>query len=143
MILARTLCAVIAVAVNAGPHASAPKRNDTVAAAVHYLDHLRSCTPYTYHYPEPLAHSIGESTIRGKSGDACKVGFLVPNSYYAECAFSAAAIKALTRQAKYREARTGKFNASLSEAEGRKFGSECHWVFYPAPASSPSQVRKP
>lgn len=111
----------------------------------------RQCTTWitceaarpTYKYPEPLAHSIAENTIVGKNGDACKVRFVVPNSYTAECGFSEAAIKALTSQAKYREARTGKFNASLSEAEGRKFGSECHWVFYPAPGSSPSQVRKP
>lgn len=128
-------------------YGNSPNRSQSVVVPVHYLDHMRSCTAYTYKYPEPLAHSIAENTILGKNGDACKVRFVVPNSYTAECAFSEAAIKALTSQAKYGEARTGKFNASLnasfSEAEGKRFGSECQVVFFPGPASSPSQVRKP
>ncbi|HZQ24869.1 MAG TPA: hypothetical protein VFA89_18925 [Terriglobales bacterium] len=117
--------------------------SQSVAVAVRYLDHLRSCTAYTYNYPEPLAHSIAESTIRGRNGDACQVRFAVPNSYTAECAFSEAALRALTSQAKYRQARMGNFNASLSEAEGKRFGSECHFLYFPGPASSPSQVSKP
>jgi len=122
---------------------NSPNRSESVTAAVHYLDHLRRCTAYTYKYHEPLARSIAEITILGKSGDTCKVSIDVPNSYMGECAFSAAAIQALASRAKYREARTGKFNASLSEAEERKFGSECHRVFFPAPANGLSPVRKP
>lgn len=118
-----------------------PDRNQRVTAAVHYLDHLRSCTAYTYKYPVPLARSIAENTILGKNGDACKVSFHVPNCCMAQCAFSTASVKALTSQAKYRKARTGKFDASLSEVQG-KSGSECQWVYYPASVSSP-QVRKP
>lgn len=126
---------------------NSPNRSQSAAEAVQYLDHLRSCTAYTYKYPVPLARSIAQNTILGKNGDACKVSFDVPNCCMAQCAFSAAAIKALTSQAKYRKARTSKFDASLdasfSEAEGKRFASECHRVFYPGPASKPSQVRKP
>ena len=121
---------------------NSPNRSQSAAEAVQYLDHLRSCTAYTYKYPVPLARSIAENTILGKNGDACKVSFHVPNCCMANCAFSAATIKALTSQAKYRKARTGKFDASLSEAQGKN-GRECHWVYFPAPASNPSPVRKP
>ena len=136
------LIAVIACS-GAVAQGNSSDRSQNGTAAVQYLDHLRSCTAYTYKYPEPLARSIAENIILGKNGDACKVSIDVPNCCMAQCAFSASAIKALTSQAKYRKARTGKFKASLSEAEEKKFGSECHRVFYPAPASSPSQVRKP
>ncbi len=124
-------------------YGNSPQRSQSVAAAVHYLDHPRSCTAYTYKYPEPLARSIAESAILGNNGNACKVTFVVPKSYMTKCAFSEAAIKALTSQAKYAKARTGKFNASLTEAERKSFGSECQVVYFPGPASSPSQVRKP
>lgn len=112
-------------------YGSSPNGSQSVAAAVHYLDHLRSCTPYTYKYPEPLAHAIGETTIRGKSSKTCQVTLHVPKSYTADCEFSPAAIKALTTEAKYREARAGKLSGSLSEVEGQKFGKQCKWLWYP------------
>ena len=142
----RVLVEVAVIACSGAVAYGSPKQSQSAAAAVHYLDHLRSCTAYTYKYPVPLARSIAENMILGKNGDACKVNFDVPNCCMAQCAFSAAAIKALTSQAKYRKARTGKFdaslNASFSEAEGKRFASECKVVFFPA-ASSPPQVRKP
>ena len=136
--------AVVAVgavmpAVSAELHANGPKERNNVVEALGYLDHLRSCTPYTYKYPEPLARSIAENTIRGKNGDACKVSIDVPNCCMAQCEFTPAAIKALTAGAKYRAARAGRLSGSLSEAEDHKFGKQCKWVFFPRQVGSPSQ----
>lgn len=144
MMMARILAAVIAAglgtpAVVAVPHAGGPQEKSKIVAAQEYLDHLRSCTPYTYKYPEPLARSIAENTIRGKNGDACQVSFDVPNCCMAECEFSPAAIKALTAGAKYRAARAGRLSGSLSEAEDHRFGKQCKWVFFPRQVGSPSQ----
>ena len=135
--------AVVAVgagmpAVRAELHAIGPKEKNNVVEALGYLDHLRSCTPYTYKYPVPLARSIAENAIRGKNGDACKVSFDVPNCCMAQCEFSPAAIKALTAGAKYRAARAGRLSGSLSEAEDHKFGRQCKWVYFPRQVGSPS-----
>jgi hypothetical protein len=138
---------IVAAAVVAGSagmparvaQANGPKEKSNIVAALDYLDHLRSCTPYTFKYPVPLARSIAENIILGKNGDACKVNFDVPNCCMAVCEFSPAAINALTAKAKYRKARAGRLSGSLSEAEDQKFGRQCKWVYFPGQVSIPPQ----
>ncbi len=124
------------VAQSAAPHAtpSSAKRKDTgddydSAGAVRYLDDLKTCTPYTWKYPNPFVPGFtDQDIIRGKRGDKCQVTYLMPNDLKADCEHSAATIKQMTSESAYEQARSGEYTASfhLSSNADSPFNHECH-----------------
>jgi hypothetical protein len=123
-----------AIARNAAPQAapSAPvqQRNasdDLSTGATQYLDHLKSCIPYTFKYPHPLvAGFTGENIIKGRQGDKCQVIYLMPNNLRAECEHGPATITRMTSESAYQEARAGEFNFSFSSNSDGPASRECH-----------------
>ncbi len=102
------------------------------AGAVQYLDHLKTCTPYTWKYPSPLAPaslagSYSQNIIRGKKGNTCQVSYLMPNNLRMECEHSAGTIKSMTSEAAYKAARAGEFSFSFgSNSDDTVVKRECH-----------------
>lgn len=102
--------------------------DDPSAGAIQYLNHLKTCTPYTFKYPHPLVQGFtGQNIIHGKEGDLCLVTYLMPNSLKAECGHGPTTIKRMTSEAAYEKARSGEFAFSFSsddqDAVAKK---ECH-----------------
>ncbi len=124
------------VAQNVAGHATASPANPKntgedydSAAAVRYLDDLKTCTPYTWKYPNPLVPgSTSQNIIHGKKGDKCRVTYLMPNNLKADCDHSAETIKQITSESAYQQARSGEYNISfhLSSSGDSPFNRECH-----------------
>ncbi|HEU5047763.1 MAG TPA: hypothetical protein VFT64_07970 [Rickettsiales bacterium] len=91
-----------------------------------YMDNLKTCTPYTFAYPNPMdPSSTSKNIIKGKEGDHCLVEFLLPNNMKMECSFSPAAITALTSEQKYDEARKHEMSGSSEDNASQFMTQEC------------------
>lgn len=93
---------------------------------MYYMDNLKTCTPYTFSYPNPLdPGTTSKNIIKGKSGDHCLVEFILPNDMKMECSFSTAAISALTSEQKYEEARKHEMSGSSEDQASQFMSKEC------------------
>jgi hypothetical protein len=99
---------------------------DFYAGTIKYYDNLKTCTPYTFSYPHPLVPGFtGQNVIKGKKGDKCQVTMLMPGNLKMQCEFSAATIKLMTSEAKYKEAREHQMSGSTSDPASEKMNEEC------------------
>ncbi len=101
--------------------------DDPSTRAVQFLDHLKTCTPYTFKYPHPLVPSFtGQNIIQGKKGDKCQVTYLMPNNLKMECEHSPATIRRMTSEAAYKKARSDEFGFSFFSGTEDPASRECH-----------------
>jgi hypothetical protein len=98
------------------------------AAAIQYLDHLRTCTPYSFKYLMPNTDMTVQNIIKGEQSGKCQVTYLMGDSSKFEskfeCELSPETIKLMTSDAIYQGLRSGKPLASADEGTSR-FLQEC------------------
>jgi hypothetical protein len=108
--------------------ASLPAANYPYADAIKYLDHLKTCTPYSFEYLMPNTDMTVQNIIKGEQSGKCQVTYLMgSNSKFEskfECELSVETIELMTRDVMYQQLRSGKPLASADEAANR-FLQEC------------------
>ncbi|HEV7613942.1 MAG TPA: hypothetical protein VGO37_18830 [Steroidobacteraceae bacterium] len=96
------------------------------AGAVKYLDHLKTCTPFTLQYPHPIVPGFtAQNIIKEKVAGNCLVTFVMPGDKKLNCRFTSETIKLLTTEAKYAEARQNRYVGSTSDAVSQRMAEEC------------------
>jgi hypothetical protein len=110
----------------------AQRAGDPAAGAVAWLDHLKTCTPYTYRYPNPIVPSVtDENIITGRKDGTCQVTYVIPGPDNNVCQLTAPTIALMTSADQYQQARTGRFGGSSSDALSQRMTQECTLVKKP------------
>ena len=100
--------------------------NGIDAGAVKYLDHLKTCTPYTLQYPHPIVPGFtAQNIIKKKVAGKCLVTFVMPGNKKLNCQFTPETVKLLTSEEKYEEARHGSYSGATSDAVNQRMSEEC------------------
>jgi hypothetical protein len=100
--------------------------NEIDAGAVKYLDHLKTCTPFTLQYPHPAVPGFtAQNIIKQKVAGNCLVTFVMPGDKKLNCQFTPETVKLLTSEAKYEEARQNRYSGATSDAVSQRMSEEC------------------
>lgn len=94
------------------------------AAAIQFLDHMKTCTPYSFTYLMPDADFTVQNIIKGERSGKCQVTYFMADKSKLECELSAETIKLMTSDTQYKALRSGKPPASAEEG-GMRLLQEC------------------
>lgn len=101
---------------------------DFFQGVIAYMDHLRSCVPYTFSYQNPfMPNAVSQNVIRGRSGNHCLVT-MQTGPYTWDCSFSPEAISVMTSDAKYSDARNNTLSGSSDDLPSYYLRKECKFV---------------
>ena len=101
---------------------------DFFQGVITYMDHLKSCVPYTFRYQNPfMPDAVSQNVIRGRSGNHCLVT-MQTGPYTWDCSFSPEAISAMTGDAKYSDARSHTLSGSSNDPSSQYLRQECTFM---------------
>lgn len=112
--------------------------DDFAERSIEYLDKLKSCTPHSFDYINPIYEALtgrqvkNSNTIVGRDGDRCLVHFVLPENTFMKCAFSAEYIDLATSPSRYEKARQSVVGFSPADPsdvrESELMSQECVYI---------------
>jgi hypothetical protein len=104
-------------------------------AQIAWMDHLKTCAPYSEAYQNPFMHKLVINSIHGWDGDYCLVTMITTDMAIATCWFDADGIKALTRDELY-AAMVDIYNINPDAPSNEVFSNQCEFA-----AMGPTEVK--
>ncbi len=74
---------------------------DLGKAGIAWMDHLKTCNPYSQTYQSPYLNVMQVNTIQGKDGDYCLMTMVTTDYAVLSCRLDAEGIKAITSEKLY------------------------------------------
>jgi hypothetical protein len=114
--------------------ASAETMDDIYTASITWMDNLKTCTPYTRSYLNPLFAVQQTDTIKGMEGDVCVVTQETAGKYIFECRYTADGIKTMTQDRFYQDAKNKIASASGNDVSD-VMGQQCKVTMLSTPTA--------
>lgn len=99
--------------------------------SIRFLEHLKTCAPFSFKYEHPLIGGQAEHRIAGKENGACHVIYVVPigetnQVITRDCHLSDSTIALMTTEEKFKELRDWETSGSTSDPVNIAMDRECH-----------------
>jgi hypothetical protein len=101
--------------------------------SIKFLEHLKTCTPFSFTYEHPLIGDQAEHRIAGKENGACHVVYVIPTGerdrvITRDCHLSDSTIALMTTDEKFKQLRDWITAGSTSDPVNTAMDRECRDV---------------